>query len=192
MSAHEQTRMYGIELGFALVGSVAAGIIGTRFGRKIGLVITSILCMLGPGIQMISHVPAMLVGRGLLGLGAGFAGVFAIAYWSEVATSRLRGKLVMFYQLFTNVASFIGACINQGTYEKKNAMAYRIPLMVGVVVPFFLFLLVWLIPESPSEFFNRAKSWRRVLIHIGWLVTRGRYVDAKRNLRKLRGEAFTE
>lgn len=156
MSAHEQTRMYGIELGFALVGCCAAGFIGTHFGRKIGLVATAVLCMLGPGIQMISHVPAMLVGRALLGLGAGFAGVFAIAYWSEVATAVLRGKVVIFYQLFINIAAFIGSCINQGTYRKTTAMAYRIPLIVGVIVPFFLLLLVWLIPESPSEFAGNA------------------------------------
>lgn len=31
-----------------------------------------------------------------------------------------------------------------------------------------------------------------VLIQVGWLVTRGRYVDARHNLRKLRGEAYTE
>jgi MFS family permease len=152
MSAHEQTRMYGIELGFALIGCYAAGSIGARFGRKIGLALTAIVCILGPAIQMISHVPALLVGRAFLGLGAGSAAVLAIAYWSEVATPALRGRVVMFYQLFINLASFVGACINQGTYKKRTSLAYRIPLIVGVIVPVFLLILIWLVPESPREF----------------------------------------
>ncbi|KAF9885683.1 hypothetical protein FE257_012665 [Aspergillus nanangensis] len=174
MTAGDETRMYGIELGFALLGSLAAGSVGTRYGRKAGLVTTALLNMLGAGLQMISYVPGLLVGRAVMGMGVGFAGVFAIAYWSEVAPTELRGQLVIFYQILISIATFVGAAINQGTHAKTDAMSYRIPLLVAVLVPFSLLVLVWIVPESPR-----------------WLVTKGRIADAKINLAKIRGSGYT-
>ena len=146
--------MYGIELGMALVGSIFAGQFGARFGRKAGLVSAATLSALGAGIQMISHVASMLVGRAIMGFGVGFALVLALAYWSETAPARMRGQIVIFFNIFISVSAFIGACIDQGTHTKPTALAYRIPLIVAVIIPTLLLCVIWLVPESPSKLFS--------------------------------------
>ena len=192
MSARDQTRLYGIELGFAIVGSLVSGTFGNRYGRKIGLAITAVLCMLGASLQMIDHVAGLLVGRGLMGMGIGCAAVLAIAYVTEVTPVEIRGQLVTFYQIFTNIAGLIGTLVNQGTYDLPTAMAYRIPLMVGTLVPFLLLLLIWIVPEAPSELSHSSRPEGHYKLMIsGWLITRGRISEARINLKKIRGETYS-
>ena len=151
MTAGDQTRMYGIELGFILFGSLTAGLVATPYGYTKGLTVASVICIAGPGLQMISNVAAMIIGRAVMGFGVGLGTVFTISYWSEVTPVEMRSRTTILYQLIINISGFVGACVNQGTYQMTSAAAYRIPLAVAMCLPFILFLLIWLVPESHSE-----------------------------------------
>lgn len=143
--------MYGLELGFALLASVASGAIGSRWGRKTGLILCAITGLIGSAIQMIASWPAQIVGRLFMGMSIGFAGNFTITYWSETAPGHLRGVIVIFYQLFINVPNFIGACVNQGTHALPNRWSYRGPLLTTMIMPILLLIFVKVVPESPRQ-----------------------------------------
>jgi SP family sugar:H+ symporter-like MFS transporter len=175
MSAKHQTLMYGVEVAFIAVGSVVAGIISIYQGRKTGLYMCAVTTILGAGFQMISHYVALVVGRAIMGLAIGFAASFSIAYWSEIAPAHLRGRIVIFYQFFLNVANFIGSCIDQGTHQMLNPWAYRAPLLTMMGPAFLMIGLVWIIPESPR-----------------YLVSRDQNEKARTNLRKIRGPSYTD
>ncbi|EED19746.1 sugar transporter, putative [Talaromyces stipitatus ATCC 10500] len=170
MTAESQTMMMGIEIGSVLVAAVISGYIGSKWGRKVGLVIGNLIGILGVGIQMISHFAAAVVGRALMGVSIAFAAQFCIPYWSEAAPVYLRGFIVVFYQFFINLPTFIGSCVDQGTYKLDNPLAYRIPLVVAMAAPAALLCLIWIVPESPR-----------------WLITHGRIEEAKVSMSKIRG-----
>lgn len=181
------TYMYGLELGFAFLASLASGAIGSRWGRKTGLILCAIAGLIGSAIQMIAAWPAQIIGRLFMGMSIGFAGNFTITYWSETAPGHLRGVIVILYQLFINLPNFIGACINQGTYALPNRWAYRGPLLTTMLMPILLLCFIKVVPESPSKYLPLVSLCRALLINIGWLVTRDRIADAKVSIRKLRG-----
>ncbi|KAL6247002.1 hypothetical protein RBB50_006309 [Rhinocladiella similis] len=175
MSARHQTLMYGVEVAFIAIGSVGAGFISMYKGRKFGLYLCAIATIVGAGLQMISHYVALVVGRAVMGLSVGFAAAFSIAYWSEIAPAHLRGRIVIFYQFFLNMANFIGSCIDQGTHNMLSRWAYRAPLLTMMGPAFLMLGLVWIIPESPR-----------------YLVTQDQSEKAKTNLRKIRGPSYTD
>jgi hypothetical protein len=84
-----------------------------------------------------------------MGLAIGFTGQFCIPYWSEAAPEYLRGSIVIFYQFFINIPTFIGACVDQGTYQIASDLAYRIPLICTLITPSILLSLIYWLPESP-------------------------------------------
>jgi SP family sugar:H+ symporter-like MFS transporter len=143
--------MYGIEVGFAILASLASGQIGSRWGRKAGLILCALSGLLGSGLQMIAAWAAQVVGRAIMGAAIGFAGNFAITYWSEAAPVRLRGVIVIFYNLFVTVPSFIGSCVDEGTFRLDNRWSYRAPLLVTMAAPLLLLLLIRVVPESPRK-----------------------------------------
>jgi MFS transporter, SP family, sugar:H+ symporter len=143
--------MYGLELGFVLIASIISGYIGSRWGRKIGLILCAVTGLLGSGLQMIAAWPAQLVGRVFMGMSIGFAGNFTITYWSETAPASMRGVIVILYQLFINFPNFLGACIDQGTHALQNRWAYRAPLLTTMLMPILLLCFIKIVPESPRE-----------------------------------------
>ena len=60
--------MYGLELGFVLIGSIIAGYIGSRWGRKVGLILCALTGLLGSALQMVAVWASQLVGRIFMGV----------------------------------------------------------------------------------------------------------------------------
>jgi MFS family permease len=174
ISAGHQTLMYGVEVGLVFIGSLASGFFAMRWGRKAGLYCCAAAGLLSASVQMISHYPGMVVGRAIMGVGIGFAASFAIAFWSEIAPARLRGRIVILYQFSVNISNFLGSCVDQGTHNLTTAWAYRAPLLTMMIPCLLIFGTIWMVPESPR-----------------WLVTRGQNAKARANLAKIRGSTYT-
>ncbi|KAM0269835.1 hypothetical protein ACHAQH_009637 [Verticillium albo-atrum] len=174
ISAGHQTLMYGLEVGLVFIGSILSGFFAMRWGRKAGLYCSAAAALLSVGIQMISHYPAMVVGRAIMGCGIGFAASFSIAYWSEIAPAHLRGQIMILYQLSINISNFLGSCVDQGTHNLTTAWAYRAPLLAMTLPSLIMFGTVWIVPESPR-----------------WLVTQNQHERAGANLKKIRGSKYT-
>ncbi|EAW18423.1 sugar transporter [Aspergillus fischeri NRRL 181] len=152
------------------VSSLASGHISDRISRKYGLLIGSILSLIGTVISASSpNFAALIVGRLITGMGMGQAISVATVYLVEIATADIRGVTACLLQLFVVVGIMTGYFIAYGSHELSGSMAWRLPFIVQAVMAAILSLGLLLLPFSPR-----------------WLVQAGRSDDARRVLSKLR------
>lgn len=149
MTANSQTLMYGVELAGIVIAMVLAGAVSSRYGRKCLVYLCTFFAVAGVAVQIVPHYPIMVLGRGIMGLGIGFAANGCLVFWSEIPPAHLRGMIAVFYQVFLNVSNFVGACVNQGTHKMDSAWSYRTGLLVAMLPPLTLLSLLWMVPESP-------------------------------------------
>jgi len=161
----------GWYVGCALVGSISgvlfAGYLSDMFGRKIVMILSSVLfsasaigCMIAGGIS------ELVVARIIGGVGIGVASVVSPLYIAEVSIPAYRGRLVSLYQLAITVG-FLGAYLANfgllgysesllaggsvsGLYGKIFASeVWRGMLGMETMPALLFFIALFFIPESP-------------------------------------------
>lgn len=167
--------MEGLIVAMSLIGATVittiSGAISDSIGRRPMLIVSSMLYFLS-GIVMLwsPNVYVLLLARLIDGFGIGLAVTLVPLYISETAPSEIRGLLNTLPQFTGSSGMFLSYCMIFG----MSLMAkpdWR--LMLGVLsIPSLLFfaLTIFYLPESPR-----------------WLVSKGRMVEAKRVLQRLRG-----
>jgi len=151
----------------AAVGSVVAGGVAQRFGRRYTLAGAMVLTVAGVALCVLAVSPVMVfAGRLLIGLEVGVGAFLAPLYISELATNRLRGSMITAYSMLQNMGTLFG--YGAGGWLASGGhwrWIVGIPLVPAVVLCVaYLFL-----PASPA-----------------WLARRGRHHDAKHVLHRLR------
>lgn len=153
LTAPQISGLTGTTLGPACLSAIAAGTVGTRWGRKWGLTLAAIFYVLGLIINCAAKSYAVvIVGKVVLGLAVGLAANFVIAYWAETSTVKMRGLITVLYQAIVNLAQFVGACIVKGTHGLDSSWAWRASLMTEFLPPLVLLMFIYFIPETPSMF----------------------------------------
>lgn len=152
----------------ALIGSLAAARIAAKFGRKWTLVLVNLISTPGYILVFFSmNVWMFSIGRLFLGIGAGALATTTSVYLGEIAPARTRGAIGAAFHLSMTCGMLVAmVCGNFMSTPKL----WR-PLLV--LAMFFSIMQVATMPfavESPR-----------------WLVFKGRFVAAKRALRKIRG-----
>lgn len=172
------TALEGWYVSSALVGTITgtllAGVLGDKYGRKEMLIVSAILfgvsafgCMLSQNFQ------ALIAYRLIGGIGVGLASILSPLYISEIAPAKIRGSLVSLYQFaitfgilvayFTNSwfleISESNAFINSGDAIQKIFISEVWRIMLGSeTIPAVLFLvLLLLIPKSPRWYLGKNK-----------------------------------
>lgn len=172
-----------------VIGALLAGWLSTAFGRKGGLLIASLLFLLGSlgsavpelGLGVIGHMgPRALVPfvayRIMGGIGVGLASMLSPLYIAEISPSAIRGRLVSFNQLAIVGGMLLVYFVNwfiasQGNDVWVKAVGWRWMLASEAVPAAIFFLLLLFVPDTPR-----------------WLVLRGRSSDALAQLRKITDE----
>jgi sugar porter (SP) family MFS transporter len=150
----------------ALVGSLVAGELGDRLGRKRAILIAGALFTLGAAIQWIAPSALILVaGRFVIGAGVGMAAVSAPLYAAELAPAGLRGRFVSAYQLAITMGIFLAYLVNGQISASAN---WRLMLGLAAVPGLALLLITLIAPESPR-----------------WLIGRDRRGDAATEMAKV-------
>lgn len=143
----------------ALFGSLAAGELSDRIGRKKTVLAAALLFIAGALIQASAPGTAILVvGRLIVGVGVGVAAVAAPLYGSEMASAGRRGRLVSAYQLAITIGIFLAYLVNG---MLSHDPAWRLMLGLSAIPGIFLALFALVAPESPR-----------------WLVKQGRREEA--------------
>ena len=135
------------------------------------LILSSVLYFVGSLVMLWSpNVYVLLFGRLLDGFGVGLVVTLVPIYISETAPPEIRGLLNTLPQFAGSGGMFLSYCMVFGM-SLMPSPSWR--LMLGVLfVPslVFFFLTIFFLPESPR-----------------WLVSKGRMLEAKRVLQRLRG-----
>ena len=167
--------MEGLIVAMSLIGATLittwSGGVADWLGRRPMLILSSVLYFVGSLVMLWSpNVYVLLFGRLLDGFGVGLVVTLVPIYISETAPPEIRGLLNTLPQFAGSGGMFLSYCMVFGM-SLMPSPSWR--LMLGVLfVPslVFFFLTIFFLPESPR-----------------WLVSKGRMLEAKRVLQRLRG-----
>ncbi|MCF0041474.1 sugar porter family MFS transporter [Dyadobacter fanqingshengii] len=164
-----------------VLGAMSAGYLSDRYGRKAVLIGTAVLFALPAyGSAVVNDLTSFIIMRLLGGIGVGAASMLCPMYISEIAPSRLRGRLVTLYQLAIvlgiNIIYVINLKISQAGDEAWNIeYGWRYMLGSEVIPAVVFFILLFFVPESPR-----------------WLAAQGKDEAAKKILEKINGKAVAQ
>ncbi|WBW74549.1 myo-inositol transmembrane transporter Itr1 [Schizosaccharomyces osmophilus] len=141
----------------ALIGGITAGALADFLGRRPVIAITSVFVIVGSIVQATAHTLwHMIAGRFIIGIGVGVASLIVPLYLSELAPSKIRGRLVIVYVFLITLGQVIAYGIDTAFEHVINGWRW----MVGLaIVPAFIqaVILVWL-PESPRLLIKKDKA----------------------------------
>nr|SIP56008.1 putative Sugar Porter [Yarrowia alimentaria] len=163
----------------ALLGGVIAGAMCDFFGRKWVITFANILFLVGAAIQCGAHtVWTMIGGRFVMGWGVGIASLCAPLYISELAPTRIRGRLVVLNVLAITAGQLVAYAIGAGMAHVNQG--WRILVGLSMVPAFAQMVMFIFMPETPRYLVrkNRLEEARAVLART-YATTDDALVDAK-------------
>lgn len=94
--------------------------------------------------------------RFIMGIGIGAKNATVPIFSAELAPARIRGALVMFWQLWVVAGIFLGFCANV-IVKDTGAIAWRLQLGSAFIPAFILMCGIWFTPESPRWLMKHGK-----------------------------------
>lgn len=157
-----------------ILGSLSAGAVSDRIGRKPTLLITAILFIISALLSAFAgNIEVFIFGRIIGGIAVGIAILVAPIYIAEISPSKQRGWLVSFNQLLIviglSAAYFSNYFILQWIDDPRINWRWMLGVEAIPAALYFLFLL--LIPESPR-----------------WLIMSGKVSAGRNVLEKVYGD----
>ena len=143
----------------AIIGSLTAGWLVARAGRRIAIMTSGTLFVIGSVAAAAAPSAGFLdAARIVVGVAIGIVSVAAPLYVAEMAPSNRRGSLVAIYQLAITIGIFAAYLVDEAFAHDE---AWRAMFAIGIVPAALLVIGMRGVPESPR-----------------WLVDQGRRDDA--------------
>jgi MFS family permease len=140
-----------LEVG-AFISSILVGKLGDVFGRRKTIMYGSLIFILGGALQTFANgMPMMMLGRIIAGLGVGALSTIVPIYQSEISPAHNRGKLACI-EFTGNICGYAASVwVDYFCSYIQNDYAWRIPLLMQVVMGGLLCVGSFLILESPRS-----------------------------------------
>ncbi|OQE31202.1 hypothetical protein PENSTE_c001G07805 [Penicillium steckii] len=152
-----------------LVGAFVVDPLNHYLGRRGEIFVTAIVLTATPiGSAFTQNWQQLFVCRFIMGIGIGAKNATVPIYSAEMAPARVRGALVMFWQLWVVAGIFLGFCANV-IVKDTGRIAWRLQLGSAFIPSFVLGLGIFFCPESPR-----------------WLMKHGKHAQAFRSMLRLR------
>ncbi len=152
-----------------VVGSVIAGWMADRFGRRTPLLGVAILFALSSvGAALAPSFPFFIVARVFGGFAVGAESALTPMYVAEVSPRRLRGRMGTLYQLAIVVGILVSYCVNYW-FKDLGAWNWRYMFLTGAIPAVLFLFMLWRIPESPRYLVLRGRRAEAEAILAGWL-----------------------
>ncbi|XP_028813824.1 solute carrier family 2 member 13b isoform X2 [Denticeps clupeoides] len=169
LNAFWQELLVSSTVGAAALSALAGGYLNGVFGRRICILLASLVFSLG-GVVLAwgPNKEVLLFGRLTVGLGIGITSMTVTVYIAEVSPSHLRGQLVTINTLFITGGQVVASLVDGAfSYLKHNGWRYMLGLsVIPAVLQFVGFLFL---PESPR-----------------WLLQKGHTQKAQSVLKQIR------
>jgi len=147
-----------------MAGAIVGGMLSDRRGRRITLMWSGVIFIIGSILAPLSpNVAVLIFARSLLGFAIGFTSVTAPVYVSELSPPQLRGTLIGLYQFALTLGIVFANLVG---YWFAAQQSWRAMFAVGVVPAAVFLALVFTVPESPRWLFanGRTSEAERVLL----------------------------
>ncbi|KAH9947314.1 general substrate transporter [Amylocystis lapponica] len=144
-----------------MVGSLGAGQISDKWGRRYGMGIGSFICLVGAIFQAASqNMDWLIAGRVVLGLGAVIGQTAGPAYVVELAHPAYRGVLTGAYQANFFLGTIISTWIEFGLSYVAGApdFQWRVPMGLQALPSVLVLTFVWFIPETPRWYIGQGND----------------------------------
>ena len=156
----------GAVLGGGLFGTIAAGPIGDKFGRKFLIALAAMIFIVGIFlVLMATTFLTMFCARLLLGTAIGMIAVAVPLYVAEIVPSRDRGKYMTLFQLFLTFGIVAAYFVDLIFTPSGN---WRGMFAVLLVPASILLIGILILPETPRWLMgqNQPEKARKVLLKI--------------------------
>nr|AEB31259.1 xylose transporter [Scheffersomyces stipitis] len=143
-------------------GSLSASFISDRLGRRLTLMISTLIIFnVGIILQTAStSIPLLCVGRVFAGLGVGLISAVIPLYQAETVPKWIRGAVVSCYQWAITLGLLLAAVVNQGTHNRNDSGSYRIPIAIQFLWALILGGGMCLLPETPRFWVSKGDNDR--------------------------------
>lgn len=141
------------------VGGIFLSKVADVYGRRIGIMFSMIIYVVGIIIQISSQHAwyQYFIGRLITGLAVGIVSVLSPLFIGESAPKSLRGTLVCCFQLCITLGIFLGYCTTYGTKNYDDSRSWRVPL--GLCFAWAILLVAGMVnmPESPRYLIEKNR-----------------------------------
>jgi MFS transporter, SP family, arabinose:H+ symporter len=153
------------------LGSVAAGYLADRIGRRrLLLLVAALFALTSVETALAWSVGSLLLARFLGGLAVGAVSLVSPMYISEVAPPAMRGRLGVLYQMSIVTGILVSYCINYAL-RAAGPENWRWMFASGVVPSLLFLILLTTAPETPRYLLMRGAraAARAILERVGSL-----------------------
>lgn len=140
-------------------GAILQSFTSDRLGRKYSIMFWSAVFLLGAIIQVTAFgLPQITAGRFVAGLGVGALSAIVPLYIGEAAPKKIRGTLLVLYQVQIISGLFLAYLVDWGTHAIPNSASWRVPVGLQIAWGAMLMLGAAALPESPRLLLGKGKS----------------------------------
>lgn len=148
LSPMNQGNIAAIILIGALAGSIIAGYLADRMGRKKTLFLSSAIYLITAiSVFAISQFHALLILRFATGLAVGMTSIVVPMYLAETAPAAKRGAFVTFFQLFVTIGTLVAYFVNLMLAKNGD---WKMMFFLAVIPAAIQMLGFISFPESPK------------------------------------------
>jgi len=152
-----------------LIGAFITDPLNHYLGRRGEIFLTAACLTATPiGSGFAKSWQGLFAARFVMGIGIGAKNATVPIYSAEMAPARVRGALVMFWQLWVVTGIFLGFAANV-IVKDTGAISWRLQLGSAFIPSFVLMVGVFFCPESPR-----------------WLMKHGKIAQGYESMRRLR------
>ncbi|OBW63920.1 MAG: Uncharacterized protein AUREO_060140 [Aureobasidium pullulans] len=140
-----------------LIGAFIVDPLNKYLGRRGEIFLTAACLTATPiGSGFAQSWQGLFAARFVMGIGIGAKNATVPIYSAEMAPARIRGALVMFWQLWVVIGIFLGFCANVIVKDVPR-IAWRLQLGSAFIPSFILMCGIFFCPESPRWLMKHGK-----------------------------------